>query len=104
VCEAWRKSFDSFVQDMAPRPGLKYSIERRDNNLGYSPENCFWATAKQQARNRRSNRVVVFRGVRRVLQEWAEITGLNHTTIAHRLDHGWSVERALTEPVRLSGG
>lgn len=53
VCDRW-KSFRLFYLDMGPRPSKKFSIDRRDNNRGYSPKNCYWATMKQQNRNRRS--------------------------------------------------
>ena len=52
VCKRWATSFENFIADMGPRPSAKHSIERKDNSKGYTPENCCWATATAQARNR----------------------------------------------------
>lgn len=52
VCLEWRDSFEKFLLDMGPRPNGS-SIERKNNNEGYNPRNCVWATPKQQASNRR---------------------------------------------------
>ncbi|WP_405558925.1 hypothetical protein OHV08_33870 [Streptomyces canus] len=96
VCERWL-SFANFYADMFPtyQPGL--SIDRRDVDGPYSPENCRWATRKQQARNKRNNRLLAFRGRAVTAVEWGELVGLNADVIRYRvIKLGWPVERALT--------
>ena len=95
VDESWH-SIEQFILDMGDKPE-QMSLERIDNNGPYSKDNCCWATAKDQARNRRSNRIIEFNGVARTLVEWSEITGINRTTIVNRIErYGYSIERALT--------
>lgn len=69
VCERWM-SFECFYSDMGRRPTIHHSIDRIDNNKGYSPDNCQWATAERQARNRRSSRMVEIDGETKSLAEW----------------------------------
>jgi len=78
VCEAWRRSFAVFLQDMGPRPGRGYSIERLNNAGDYEPGNCVWATPKQQARNRRNTVWVQWNGETLALAEAAERAGVNY--------------------------
>lgn len=95
VCESWLE-FAPFLQHMGPRPSLKHTIERIDNNLGYSPINCIWATKAEQNRNNSRNRFFTFRGEKLCVADWMIRTGLKHATIHNRLKY-WSVERALTQ-------
>jgi len=98
VCRRWH-SFALFFLDMGERPGPKLTLERIDNRRGYCPGNVVWATSREQARNRRRNRMLVFAGRRQPLVVWAEELGLRPGTLAARLDRGWSTRRALTTPV-----
>ena len=99
LCERWN-DFLTFLRDMGPRPAGS-SIERVDNSRGYSPENCIWADRKTQARNKRNNAIVEFQGREMCLAEAVELAGAEYKTAWTRIfRHGWSVERALTEPVR----
>ena len=101
VCNRWRGAFADFYSDMGPRPSPNHSIDRIDNNKGYSPDNCRWATSIEQMRNRRNVRWLDFRGERRPIPEWSEITGIKSATIHARIDrHNWTVEKALTTPTK----
>lgn len=96
VCEEWQTSFDAF-RDWALSSGYDDSLtlDRRDNDGGYTPENCRWATRKEQANNQRSNRVVIFNGEKHTVSEWAEICGISGNALRLRLNRGWTVEAAL---------
>lgn len=96
VCERWLESFENFLADMGERPGPGYSIDRRDNNKGYEPENCHWATAIQQGNNKRNNRWVTLDGRTQTLAQWARERGLPYSRVTTRLSRlGWSMEEAL---------
>jgi hypothetical protein len=98
VCDRWLK-FENFISDMGERPSPDHTIDRIDNDKGYSPENCRWATSKQQARNRRNNRFVEAFGERLTIAEWAERFGIKAHTIRGRLDDGWPTEVAVSRPI-----
>lgn len=99
VCDRWYESFAAFYADMGDPPE-GHQIDRIDNSMGYSPENCRWVTVKQNCRNRRSNVLLDFRGERLTLAELSERTGIKQHTIAWRIRRGgMSVEEAATTPV-----
>jgi hypothetical protein len=96
VCDRWL-SFENFYTDMGERPEGK-ELDRINNDGPYSPENCRWATPRQQGRNRRTNRVITFNGKSMCVADWADELGLSSANIYLRLSKGWSVEEALTTP------
>jgi hypothetical protein len=98
VCARWA-SFAAFLDDMGPKPSPLHSIDRIDNEGPYSPENCRWATSQQQARNRRSNRLVKFKGKMMCLAEAIEASGQSFQLVKTRLYRGWTIDRALTQKV-----
>ncbi len=93
ICDEW-SDFWAFVADMGDRP-KGHTLDRIDHEGPYSPENCRWATAKQQQRNRRNNHLIAFNGKALCVSAWAEELGLNKVTLLARLRRGWPVERAL---------
>lgn len=95
----WDESFEVFLQDMGHRPGPGYSIDRVDNDQGYWPDNCVWATNKSQANNRRTSRILEYRGVSKTLAQWADELGISRHNLQARIGRGWSVEKALETPV-----
>ena len=95
VCERW-DDFGAFVQDMG-MPGKGMSIERRDGALGYSPDNCYWATTAEQARNRNMTVWIEFNGETLCLSDWATRLGLSFSAMKERISK-WGVERALSTP------
>lgn len=101
VCDRWRNSFPAFLADMGAKPGPGYSIERRENAKGYEPGNCFWATRKEQNRNKRNNRLITIDGQSKTAPEWAEIAGVAAATILCRIDRdGLTPEEAIRPGVR----
>lgn len=95
VCDRWMESFENFYADMGTCP-KGYSIERKDNDGNYSPDNCVWASAKVQARNKRNVPVYTFNGQTKSLPEWAEITGIHVETLRNRIRRGgWKFEDAI---------
>jgi len=81
ICDRWFNSFEDFYTDMGNRPTKNHSIERRNNNLGYFKENCYWATIQQQSYNKRSSRCIIFIRVHMILKDFAMKLNINHTAI-----------------------
>jgi hypothetical protein len=100
VCERWLTAFEHFFEDMGERP-TDLSLERVENDAGYSPDNCRWATLSEQARNKRNNNLIRWQGKTQTLAQWAEETGIPRDTICARLKKGMTTHAALTTPLRL---
>lgn len=98
VCSRWRSSVRNFYHDVGPRPSAAHSIERLDVNGNYQPDNCCWATKKQQARNRRSTARLEYAGETLSLPEWADRSGIRLGTLRNRIYAGWPIEEAMTTP------
>lgn len=98
VCEEWMESFERYVEDMGPKPGPGYSIDRIDNSKGYSKENCRWATLVEQANNKRNNRILSLDGVSMSLADWARHSGVDCEAISFRLKLGWDLHKAIFQP------
>ena len=93
VCPEW-ELFENFLTDMGECPeGM--SIDRIDNDRGYMPGNCRWATRRQQANNTSANVVIEYGGKTMTRTEWEQSLGLGATTIRGRLRRGLSLDNAL---------
>lgn len=95
VCERWAKSFPAFVDDMGERP-RGYTLDRIDNNLGYSKENCRWATRREQMLNRRNTCILEIEGITYKASNLAKLAGLKTDTIVARAKSGMSLRDALS--------
>lgn len=73
ICERWQQSFENFLADMGQKPTPKHSLDRIDNDGGYCPENCRWATYKEQHNNTRKNVYLTHDGVTHSIVEWCDI-------------------------------
>lgn len=102
VCDRWLNDFPAFLSDMGKRPSDKHSLDRIDVLGNYGPDNCRWATEKDQKRNRGDFNVrITWNGITRLQVEWSEITGLPFQVIGSRINKlGWSIDDALTVPVK----
>lgn len=99
ICESWKASFVNFLADMGERPAGT-TLDRIDNSKGYFPDNCRWATPKQQGNNRTTNKILTIGGKQLTMQQHCDDAGLYKRTFMERLKMGWDLERALFTPVR----
>lgn len=103
VCDEWLYSYDSF-KEWALQNGYSdnLTLDRINNDKGYSPDNCRWVDQKTQCRNRSSNVFIEYKGEKKILIEWVELLGLNYKLIQKRLERGWTTEEAFERPLRNS--
>ena len=95
ICERW-KSFPAFMEDMGPQPTPSHTLDRYPNQTGdYEPNNCRWATPKEQCNNRRNNTLVTIDETTRTMQEWCDIYGVSKNIVCKRLKRGWDAKDAV---------
>lgn len=100
ICEEWDHSFAAF-QEWALHSGYEQqlTIDRIDVNGNYCPENCRWTDWKTQCNNKRNSLYLTYKGEKKTIAEWENVTGLQAGTIYQRIKKlGWNVERALETP------
>lgn len=102
VCEKWANSFENFLADIGKCPSPSHQIDRIDNNRGYSPDNCRWATCRENNNNRTTTHFIEVNGRRQSLESWAAELGINSCTIRKRIEAGWPDSRLL-EPTHYCG-
>lgn len=107
ICPEWlgEHGFENFAK-WALESGYaeNLSIDRKDNNKGYSPDNCRWATAKEQANNTRSTVFLTYKGETKPASEWSEITGIRQDTLTYRKRNGWTDEECIETPLSKNRG
>ena len=101
ICDEWLSNPEAF-EEWALNNGFAdgLAIDRIDNDGPYAPYNCRFVTAKENNQNRRSTKWYVINGVKKNLQQWCDYYGINRGTVYTRLKNGWSIEKALTEPIK----
>lgn len=100
VCDRWM-NFESFCEDVSPRPSPLHKLDRIDNDGNYEPSNVRWATQADQLRNQKRNRMLTYMWQTLCLTDWAALVGMGKCTLRSRLLLlGWDLEKALTTPVR----
>lgn len=100
ICDEWLNDFMEFYNwSMDNGYADDLSIDRIDNNKGYSPDNCRWTTKKQQANNTRSTIFLTYKGETKPASEWSEITGIPQDTLTYRKRSGWSDDECIETPL-----
>lgn len=102
VCRRWAV-YENFLADMGECPP-RLTLERNNNDGNYEPDNCRWATRKEQAQNLSTNRYLIYQGRTQTVTQWAEEIGLNPTTVAVRLFRypDWPIEKILSRPRHIA--
>ena len=99
VCSRW-DFFENFLADMGPKPGPHFTIERKDHNGHYEPDNCVWLHRSQQGSNTCRTHTLTIGGQSKTLADWSRISGRPATTILQRIRRGWSTYRAVFDEPR----
>ena len=102
ICDEWLEDVNKFLK-WSLNNGYKntLTIERIDNNKGYSPDNCRWATKTEQHNNTRANVFVNIGGVTKTIADWCKVYGIRSPVVYARIYKGWSYVEAFKTPVRF---
>ena len=106
VCEEWegkRNNINFFTWAMENGYNDTLTLDRIDNEKGYSPENCRWVPVKVQNRNKRNNVFLTCDGRTQILEDWAKETGIDSRLLRSRMKRGWSDEEVIKTPIHQKG-
>jgi hypothetical protein len=105
VADRWigENGFANFLADMGKKPTERYSIDRIDRDGNYSPENCRWATQKEQMSHVSNNRLVTIGNTTKILADWCMQYGIGASSVENRVRLGWDYPRAITTPLNKTG-
>lgn len=100
ICDEWTvfENFQKWALENGYQDNL--TIDRIDNNGNYCPENCRWVDYKTQANNKSSNRLITYNGETKTVAQWADKIGMKYNCLIMRLCNGWTVEEAITIPLK----
>lgn len=94
----WENSFEQFYSDMGGKPTPQHSIDRINNDLGYSKENCKWSTSIEQSNNRKTNRIIEMDGETKSLAEWCREYNISYSLVQSRMDRfGLRLKEAIVQ-------
>lgn len=97
VCDEWQEFMPFYDWAMANGYKDDLTIDRIDSDKGYSPDNCRWATYKEQNNHLKRNHTITYNGISLTMKQWADKTGVPYQTLAKRINKlGWNTEKALT--------
>lgn len=99
ICERWLNSFIHFIDDMGAKPSKGYSLERRQTNGNYEPDNCKWATLEEQSNNTTKSLFLEYNGDRLTMAQWARKIGINRQTLHERFKRGYSTEQIIEKSI-----
>lgn len=102
VCSRWL-DFKNFLVDLGERPSPTFTLERKDSNGNYCPENCCWADKTTQTRNRGCSKTLTFEGQTLPVIEWSKLKSIPLSVIYQRMARNWDAEKILTKPIGANG-